>query len=128
MAIAVQTDAHDAHARVERMVEGLDRGDVDTYMEPFAMDACFRFGNQPPVSGRDNIRNAVADALQALHIQRHNIIAVWSRPDVIIAEFAIEFKTRNADRVTLPCVSVIRLRDDVVIDYRITMDAAPALS
>lgn len=128
MAISTELDPKAAREQVAQMTAALDNGDVDTYLEPFAEDARFRFANQDPVHGRENIRQAVVGALDALGTTNHTIVEVWHHPDTIIAEFSIGFHAGTDRQVTLPCVSVIRLRDNAVVDYRITMDVAPVFA
>lgn len=128
MTISAELNSDTAREQVAQMTGALDRGDVDTYLQPFAEDSRFRFANQDPVKGRNNIRDAVAGAVAALGGTRHAIVDVWYQSDTIIAEFDIDLGVDTGKPVTLPCVSVIRLRDGLVVDFRINMDASPAFS
>jgi uncharacterized protein (TIGR02246 family) len=125
----ISDEPDQASAQVREMTEALDRGDADGFVGFFSEDASFRFANQERVEGRENIREAVAGALAALKGMHHTVIAVWAPDDeVILAEFAIDFTAADGAQITLPCVSVARVRDGAIFDYRINMDVAPALA
>lgn len=111
--------------QVRQMTLALDAGDADAFSAHFTAGARFRFGNAPAVFGRDEVRAAVAAALDPIAKMRHSIVGVWGEDDVVVAEFAIDFTRPDGDVITLPCASIMRHEGNLVRDYRVNMDMAP---
>jgi SnoaL-like domain/Family of unknown function (DUF5519) len=120
-------DSNPTLEQVRQMALALDAGDAATFAGYFAEDARFRFGNAPPVYGRDEVRAAVQAGLDLAASMRHSIVAVWRNDNVVVAEFSIDFTRNDGDVVTLPCVSVMRSDGDLVRDYRVHIDMTPVL-
>ena len=114
--------------QVRQMCVALDSGEVDRYVAHFTEDARFRFGNSPPVYGRDEIRAGAQSALDLVTAIRHSIVGVWRQGDVVIAEFSIDFTRPDGDVVTLPCASIMRFEGELVRDYRVNMDLGPVVA
>ena len=110
------------------MCVALDSGEVDRYVSHFTEDARFRFGNSPPVYGRDEVGAAARSALDLVTAIRHSIVGVWRQGDVVIAEFSIDFTRPDGDVVTLPCASIMRFDGAQVRDYRVSMDLGPVVA
>ena len=91
----------------------------------------FRLANQEPVHGRANVREAVAGAVTAPRGMHSNIVGVWA-PDAVWEppqqgvhrRLRFDLTAADGSRLTSPCVSVARVRDGSIFDYRINMDAA----
>jgi ketosteroid isomerase-like protein len=61
----------------------------------------------------------------------HKLLAVWTVEDpqpAVIGEAAVTYERHDGLRLTLPCVSVFRLREGRVADYRIYMDINPVFA
>jgi ketosteroid isomerase-like protein len=61
----------------------------------------------------------------------HKMLAVWTtnQPDpAVICEMDVTYLRHDGSALTLPCVSVFRLRDGRVADYRIYMDINPVFA
>jgi ketosteroid isomerase-like protein len=61
----------------------------------------------------------------------HKLLAVWTVEDpqpAVIGEAAVTYERHDGSRLTLPCVSVFRLREGRVADYRIYMDINPVFA
>ena len=66
------------------MFERIDAKDVDGFVEYFAEDAQFRFGNAPAVSGVEAIGKAVGEFFATIKGMKHTIRQTWEHPDAVI--------------------------------------------
>jgi hypothetical protein len=108
----------------------IDSMDVPSFAKAFAEDGTFRFGNSPPVGGREQVEQAVAGFFSTLGGLKHHVTGMWSgtweHGDVKIVESDVVY-TRSDGTVTdpLPVVSILRMQGALIQDYRITMDVTP---
>ena len=93
----------------------------------FADDATYTFGNGDPLVGRDAIEAATAGAAGALPWVRHEVDQVAEVGDQLFCRFTIHTEAPDGTELALPCVTVIWLRGDEIVDYRVHMDIAPAV-
>ncbi|MDP9219966.1 MAG: nuclear transport factor 2 family protein [Actinomycetota bacterium] len=109
------------------MCAAVDRGDADSFASFFAEGAVYRFGNAEPTNGREAVVAATTGATTALPWVRHTVEQVAEVGDQLFCRFLIETAAPDGGPVALPCVTVIEMDGDEIIDYRVHMDLAPAL-
>lgn len=113
---------------VREMCAAVDAGDADAFASWFADDATYVFGNNEPLTGRAAIAAATAGAAGALPWVRHVVDQVAAvGEDQLFCRFTIETASPEGKPLALPCVTVIRLADEKVVDYRVHMDLTPAV-
>jgi len=116
---------------VRELFAALDAGNTQAALELMTEDVLFRFGSAPPSVGRDDVAaNATAMATVVASLS-HKLLAVWTVEDpqpAVIGEAAVTYERHDGSRLTLPCVSVFRLREGRVADYRIYMDINPVFA
>jgi ketosteroid isomerase-like protein len=113
----------------ENMFADIDRMDVDAWAAYLAEDVTMRFGNADPVHGRQDCRDALAAFYETIEGVRHDIVQQWENPPATIVESAITYTRKDGRAVTVPCVTIYRTNaDDLIDDYRIFIDIAPALA
>lgn len=106
-------DSRDAHALVEMMAE----------------DATMVFGNGEPLHGRDAILAANDAFMSTVQGVRHSIRNEWTVDDATIADTEVTYTRLDGKEVTIPVVSIWRVRDDGLInDYRVFLDLAPVFA
>lgn len=104
--------------------------DVDT-MEPgkvtrhYADDGTFRFANESSVGGKGAIRELLEQFYGSIKGMSHRNTGLWLGDNTAVFESDVTFKRENGAVVTLPAVSVIRRRGDLITDFRFVMDATP---
>lgn len=121
------TDAPFGPAWIEACFQAVDRMDPDGLRAWYAEGGSFRFAGQPRVTGKPAIREILVQFYASIRGMRHH------RPGVRVDEGAqsgvweaeVEFAIRDGRHVTHPAVSVLRLREGLVHDFRFVMDAAP---
>lgn len=115
-------------AMVRTMCAQVDAGDAAGFASWFDEAATYRFGNAEPVVGRIAIEAATASAATTLPWLRHTVNQVAAIDDQLFCRFTIETESPSGTPVAMPCVTVIWLADDVIVDYRVHMDMSPALA
>ena len=110
---------------MKELFEIVDRMDPDGFAGCFTEDGRFRFGNAPTVTGRDGIGESVGQFFSSLKGLRHDIQDLWEQGDVVITEVEASYTRADGHEVTLPAVTVARLEDELIRDYRIYMDINP---
>lgn len=122
-AIAVDTETR-------RLFEMIDAMDAEGFAATFAADGSFRFGNADPVAGREAVRDAVAGFFSTIGSLRHRVTGVWTGAWEHGAVRSVEVEvvyTRKDGSVTpaIPATSTLRMRGDLIQDYRIFVDLTP---
>ena len=104
---------------------------VDT-MDPHALDDVFAedgrlvFGNNEPLVGLEAIAAGSGAFLSTLQGLRHRILNEWSIGADTIVETEVTYSRLDSKEVSLPAVSIWRVRNDgLIVDYRVFFDVAP---
>lgn len=115
-------------AMVHAMCAQVDAGDAEAFGAWFADDATYTFGNGETLLGRDAVVAATAGAAGALPWVRHTVDEVAEVGDQLFCRFTIATEAPDGTLLALPCVTVIEMAGDRVVDYRVHMDISPALA
>jgi ketosteroid isomerase-like protein len=107
----------------------VDRMDPDELVSCFTEDGSFRFGNAEPVVGRSAIREAVAAFFSTIDGMRHDITGIWrgkwEQGEVYSVEAEVSYTRKDGSEVKLPVTSTLRIKGDLVQDWRVFMDVSP---
>ena len=88
----------------------VDRKNADEYSTHFAEDGQVIFGNQPPISGRENIRQGMTQFYAGLESMHHEIANLWVPvPNVIVNEAVAHYVQQGGKAVSFPVVTVINV-------------------
>jgi len=121
-------DPPDAETR--RLFETIDAMDAAALAARFTPDGSFRFGNAEPAVGREAIQEAVGGFFAAIGGLRHRVVGVWAGSwelgAVKSVEAEVSYTRKDGSQMPpLPVTSTLRLRGDLIHDYRIFMDVSP---
>jgi hypothetical protein len=103
----------------------IDSMQPDRFAQHLSPDATMRFGNAPPVHGREAIRAAWASFCETIDGVRHDLVAQWEPGDATIVEANVTYTRKDRSEVTVPVVTIYRAGDELIDDYRIFIDLAP---
>lgn len=107
---------------IDELFTAIDRRDHAAFASFLAADARFRFGNQPPVDGREAIARVVAEFFASLKNLQHRIDDRWLLADVGIVSGSVNY-TRHDDRILrVPFANILKFRADGIHDYQIFVD------
>jgi len=103
----------------------IDSMEPDRFARHLAPGATMRFGNAPPVEGRDAIREAWASFCETLAGVSHDVVEQWRAGGATIVEANVTYTRQDHSTVTVPVVTIYRARGELIDDYRIFIDLAP---
>jgi uncharacterized protein (TIGR02246 family) len=112
---------------VQALCDAVDDGDAETFGSYFAEDAVYQFGNNEPIIGRAAITEATAGTAGGAWPFHHEVNQVAAIGTQLFCRFTIHVSHPSDGELALPCVTVIELRGDDIVDYRVHMDIRPAL-
>jgi ketosteroid isomerase-like protein len=113
-------------AIVQHFLAAASSDNADEAISFYNEDAQYRFGNSPPVIGRQ----AILESANTTHLDQikdiaFDVKAMWEQGDVIICEMEITYTRRDGKVFTLPCCDTIRMKGNKFQDLRVYMDASP---
>jgi ketosteroid isomerase-like protein len=111
------------------MFADIDRMDADAWASYLAEDAVMRFGNEPPVHGREACRDALASFFELIDGVSHEFVEQWEQGNATIVESNVTYTRKDGQRVTVPVVTIYRTNEeDMIQDYRVFIDLAPVFA
>lgn len=110
---------------VNQMFSSIDAMDSEKFVSFLTDDASFRFGNADAVSGKANIKKAVADFFGTIGGLHHDILKVWEEPGTVLTELKVTYTRKDGKKVGVPCVNVFEMQGPKIRDYKIFIDIAP---
>jgi ketosteroid isomerase-like protein len=114
---------YDQYAR--QVFDAIDTQDIPRFLTYLTPDASFTFGNFPTVEGATAIAEFCRQFYQSIHALRHTLLHVWHDGDAVIVHEDVTYTRKDMSTVTLPCVTLFRMNDNRIRDYRVFMDVGP---
>jgi hypothetical protein len=110
----------------------VDARDAERTAAFFADDVRIAFGNRPVITGRESARSSFSEAATAFRAVRHDTTGVWTGHDgeyqVVSVEAQVTYTLLDDRSVTVPCTSTLRIRDELIADYRVFIDITPVFA
>jgi ketosteroid isomerase-like protein len=103
----------------------VDRMNPDGLLAWYTENASFRFANQEPAQAKEAIGKLLESFYGTIRSMRHRPLGIWHDADSGAMEAIVHFELPDRREVDLPAVSVLRVRDGLVHDFRLVMDASP---
>lgn len=100
-------------------IDGKRAGDFARFLAP---DGEFRFGNQPPVHGRENVEAYVAAFFGMIGGSRHALQRTWRDGDSRICEGFVTYTRLDGSTLTVPFANVFYMRGEEIARYLIFID------
>lgn len=106
--------------------DAVDRTDGNLYRTFLANDCRLLFGNNPPVTGRDEIITGIEHFWSAIKGLEHNLLAVLGNDFHFTMETVIDYTRLDGNVVTIPCItSIERNPAGLAKSIKIFIDTAP---
>jgi hypothetical protein len=107
------------------LLASVDAMDTTSFLRFLTEDASFRFANAPPAVGQPAIGAMVSGFFGSIKGCRHEIIQAWAPPGHAIARGLVTYTRHDGGTLTLPFVNVFAMREGLIADYQIYIDATP---
>ncbi|MEO8345458.1 MAG: nuclear transport factor 2 family protein [Betaproteobacteria bacterium] len=113
-----------AHWTAE-LYQAIDSKDTRRFLSFLTDDARFQYGNHTPAIGSVAIGTAVDGFFSSIRASHHDILNNWEPQGHLISQGMVSYTRLDGGTVTLPFVNVFAMRDKLVRDYMIYVDATP---
>lgn len=103
----------------------VDRMNPDGLLAWYSDGGRFRFANQDTVQGKVAIKSVLEAFYGSISSMRHEEQGIWVDANSGAMEAYVHFTTQDGREHVLPAVSVLRVQNGLVEDFRFVMDASP---
>ena len=107
---------------LDELVRSIDARNAQAFAAFLTVDACFRFGNAPAISGRDAIEAAVTSFFDSLAALSHELRDRWTVGDVTICTGKVSYTRRDGRSLQVPFANVLKRRGGRIADYQVFID------
>lgn len=105
--------------------EAVDSKDERRIASFLTENCTFVYANNDPVVGRANIAESSKNFMALIAGIKHQLLDVWAFGDVIVSRLDVTYTRKDGSTFTVPAVTIWRVRDRQIDDYRIYIDVAP---
>jgi ketosteroid isomerase-like protein len=120
-----ETSSLNTSQLIQRIYAADEALDVDAFVALLAPDVQFRLGSNPPVKGRETVRQVIANFFATIQKLKHHLIEVWEHGNTIVFQAEVTYTRKDGSQVTLPYIDVLELDGSQIKDYKIYIDLAP---
>jgi ketosteroid isomerase-like protein len=110
---------------LEKIGMVIDAQDSDAFASYFTEDGIFRFGNNDPVQGKQNIRNYVAQFFTLIDNSKHKVINFWEKDDSIVWQGEVLYTRLDVKKVNINFTNILYMKGDLIKEYLIYIDITP---
>jgi ketosteroid isomerase-like protein len=103
----------------------VDANDFAYVLGKFADDIEVRFGIRPPVSGKDAVRELLADVHRPFESSVHRFTNVWEQGATTLVEFDVTYTLNDGSEVTMETFSVLEREDGRIKSLRVYIGEEP---
>jgi ketosteroid isomerase-like protein len=101
--------------------------DADQAASQFDEGGVFCVAHNPPVRGRQAIRQAFSQLFVAISGIGHRPVYLWSHEGVVVDEADVTFTFKDGGKTTVPITTVLRTTDHQIQTCRLELPPEPAL-
>jgi ketosteroid isomerase-like protein len=113
---------------IDDLFRAIDAKDVDGLLAHLAPEATQRFGNQETLHGHEQIRAANEGFFGAIDSLRHEVTGFWEWDDTIVVRLDASYTRLDGLTVTVPAASILRVPDDLIVEYQVFADMTPVFA
>ncbi|MFP3501650.1 nuclear transport factor 2 family protein [Burkholderia sp. SIMBA_062] len=107
------------------LYEVCDSMDEQRFASFLTEDCRFVYANSEPVVGRNEAAAYVAGFMALIAGIKHNLVEVWQCDDVIVSRMNVTYTRKDQTKLTVPAMTVWRMRGQLVAEYLIYVDVSP---
>jgi ketosteroid isomerase-like protein len=105
--------------------EAIDSKDEQRLARFLTENCTFVYANNDPVIGRANVAEASRKFMALIAGIKHQLVDVWAFDNVIVSRLEVTYTRHDGSILTVPAVTIWRMRARQIDDYRIYVDVAP---
>lgn len=115
----------DLKSWIGKVYEAVDRKSATGYAAFLTEDVVFRYANNDPVKGRDEVVAMLEPFFAGIAALRHSFTGTWETDDAIILQGDVDYTRLDGNVVTLPFVTINRMDGDLARQVDVLIDAGP---
>ena len=112
----------DTQKQIRKLFERIDNHDLAGFLEFLSEDVHFKFGNQDPVNGKENLRNRMDVFFKSIASMSNDIINIWEQKDVVICRGVVTYTRHDNSVLSVPFVNIFRMEQNLIKEYSIYAD------
>jgi ketosteroid isomerase-like protein len=109
---------------LKQLFEAIDSKDAKTFQTFLAPSCVFRFGNMPPVTGKQAIEIAVNAFFESLDAIAHEVNDSWDIPDGIVCHGQVSYTRKDGSVLTIPFANILKGKASQITEYLIFADTS----
>jgi len=113
---------------IDELFKAIDAKDVERFASFIAPDATFLFGNAPAVTGRPEIREAVAGFFASIRGLSHEVQGVAHEGSQVWSRGIVTYVRHDGSSLTAPFCNYFEMGNGGVRHYQIYVDASALYS
>ncbi len=102
----------------------IDNLDAEAFSNYLTDNARFKFGNTDAVTGKNNIKEAVAGFFSAIKAIEHSIENNWAINEYIFIQGLVTYTRHNDTTLSVPFANIFKMEGSKVINYQIYADTS----
>ena len=111
---------------VRDVFQAADVKDAARFASYLTPDAVFRYANEPPVTGPEATREAVAQFFGAIKSLRHQVLQVWTLGEMVFCRGEVSYERLDGSKAgPFPFFNLFKMRGDKIAEYLIYVDISP---
>jgi ketosteroid isomerase-like protein len=103
----------------------VDANDFAYVLAKFADDIEVRFGIRPPATGKDAVRDVLADVHRPFESSLHRFTNVWEQGATTLVEFDVTYTLNDRSLVRMETFSVLEREGGLIKSLRVYIDEGP---
>ncbi|MNF79182.1 SnoaL-like domain protein [compost metagenome] len=112
----------------EKLFDYIDRRRMEDFLSFLTDDIELTIANNPTASGKEEVRTIVGAFWQSINGLKHHIHHVIESDDYVVFESLVTYTRLDQKEVSVPCATIIKLRHELISEWRIYVDASPVFS
>jgi hypothetical protein len=109
---------------LKSLFAAIDSMDSSTFSEHLSEGCTFRFGNLPPVVGKQEVEEFVATFFDSIQAVKHEVLEDWSIPDGLICHGRVTYTRKDSKLVSAPFSNILKFKGDKINEYLIFVDVS----
>lgn len=107
-----------------RLFQAIDNKDTETFLSFLSDDAVFRFGNIPPVEGRENIGQFLDNWFPTIRSVSHDQIEIWEAEGVKIMNGRVTYTRHDGSKLPVFFSNTFKMKGEKIREYFIFVDTS----
>jgi ketosteroid isomerase-like protein len=114
----------DKQAFLKSVMGSVDAKDAERFISHLTDDATFKFANMDPVTGKENIEQAVAGFFDSIKGLSHKLLDTVEQDGTIAMRGEVTYTRHDDSQLTIPFVNFFKINGYKIKEYLIYVDAS----